>query len=166
MTASTVNLIDLAGQRALQIEDLPREVSNIRHELIDGSLYVTPLADFEHQVLATTLAMSLSPGIPDGAVALAGVNVILGSQTFVEPDVAVVDPAHLVHDGLGVSPKGLLFVVEITSPSTRRRDLTIKRQLYGEWEVPYLVVDRSTSPHTYTGYGDLPTWAGVVLTER
>ncbi|HST83485.1 MAG TPA: Uma2 family endonuclease [Kineosporiaceae bacterium] len=166
MTASTVNLIDLAGQRPLQIEDLPREVDNVRYELIDGSLYVTPLADYEHQDLVLKIAMLLAAKNPQGSTVLPGVNVILGSQTIVEPDVAVVDPAHLVHDGLGVSPKGLLFVVEITSPSTRRRDLTIKRQLYSEWEVPYLVVDRSTSPHTYAGYGDLPTWAGVVLPDR
>jgi Uma2 family endonuclease len=91
------------------------------------------------------------------------VNVILGSQTIVEPDVAVVDPAHLVRNGLGVSPKGLLFAVEISSPSTRRRDLTLKRELYGEWEVPYLLVDRATSPHAYTGYGELPDWTDVVL---
>jgi hypothetical protein len=78
----------------------------------------------------------------------------------------VVDPAHLVHDGLGVSPKGLLFAVEITSPSTRRRDLTIKRDLYAEWEVPYLLVDRSTSPHRYTAYGELPAWAGAVQPDR
>ncbi len=166
MTATSVNLLDLAGQRPLRIDDLPRDVDNVRYELIDGSLYVTPLADVEHQMLATRFATVLSPGIPEGSVVLAGVNVIVGNQTVVEPDVAVVDPAHLVLDGLGVSPKGLLLVVEITSPSTRRRDLTIKRELYREWEVPYLLVDRSTGPHTYTGYGELPAWAGVLLPNR
>jgi len=60
--------------------------------------------------------------------------------------------------------QGPSFAVEITSPSTRRRDLTIKRQLYDEWKVPYLVVDRGTSPHTYIGYGGQPAWAAVVLT--
>src|SRR5690349_19428798 len=114
MAASPVNLIDLAGRRPLRLEDLPRDVDNVRYELIDGSLYVTPLADVEHQALATRFATVLSPVVPGEAVVVAGVNVILGTQTVVEPDVAVVDPAHLVLDGLGVSPKGLLFVVEIT----------------------------------------------------
>jgi Uma2 family endonuclease len=163
MTASPANLLDLAGRRPLQIDDLPREADNVRYELIDGSLYVTPLGDFEHQALAARFVTVLLPGIPDGTVVLAGVNVIIGSQTMVEPDIAVVDPAHLVHEGLGVAPEGLLFVVEVTSPSTRRRDLTIKRDLYLEWQVPYLLVDRSTVPHTYTRHGELPDWAHVVL---
>jgi Uma2 family endonuclease len=161
MTATTTSLIELAGQRELTVEDLPTDVDGVRYELIDGSLYVTPLGDFEHQLLATRIATLLTPGLPEGLASLAGVNVILGDQTMVEPDVAVVDPAHLVRDGLGVSPKGLLFAVEITSPSTRRRDLTIKRQLYREWDVPYLLVDRHSSPHSYTTHGSLPAWAQV-----
>ena len=158
-----MDLIELAGQRRLRIEDLPQDVENVRYELIDGSLYVTPLGDFEHQALASRFTTLLAASIPPGSVALAGVNVILGSRTVVEPDVAVVDPAHLVRDGLGVSPKGLLFAVEITSPSTRRRDLTIKRELYREWDVPYLLVDRDTTPHAYLPQGDLPAWTDVLL---
>jgi Uma2 family endonuclease len=165
MTA-TSSLIELAGRRQLTIDDLPTDVDGVRYELIDGSLYVTPLGDFDHQVLATRFTGLLAAGLPPGLIALAGVNVILGTLVMVEPDVAVVDPTHLVHNRLGISPKGLLFVVEITSPSTRRRDLTIKRDLYREWKVPYLLVDRQTTPHSYTAHGALPAWADVIETDR
>jgi Uma2 family endonuclease len=104
----------------------------------------------------------LLPHVPAGSLVLPGVNVILGERTLVIPDVGVVDPAHLVRSDLGVAPAGLLLAVEITSPTTRRRDLTGKRDLYRRWEVPLLIVDRSTDPHTFIRVGELPPWAGVL----
>ncbi len=92
-------------------------------------------------------------------------DVIAGDVTLVEPDVAVVDPAHLVRRGLGVSPAGLAFIVEITSPSTRRRDMTIKRDPHREWQVPLLVVDRSVTPHALVLEGEPPSWAAPVIAE-
>jgi Uma2 family endonuclease len=50
-------------------------------------------------------------------------------------------------------------VVEVTSPSTRRRDLTAKRDLYRDWEVPMIIVDRSRMPSMIVE-GELPGWVG------
>jgi Uma2 family endonuclease len=69
----------------------------------------------------------------------------------------------VVHRGLGVSPQGLALAVEITSTSTARRDLTIKRDLYQEWSVPYVIVDRRRSPYTLKTFGVLPEWAQLSL---
>jgi Uma2 family endonuclease len=62
-----------------------------------------------------------------------------------------------------VTPQGLRLVVEITSPSTWRRDLTIKRSLYAAWDVPYLVVDRRSDPHRLEVFGALPDFAAELL---
>jgi Uma2 family endonuclease len=50
--------------------------------------------------------------------------------------VTVINPDHLTHRDLGISPAGLELMIEVTSASTRRRDLSIKRELYLEGKVP------------------------------
>ena len=137
-------------------------VSDLQYELIDGSLYVTPSADAPHQMLCFDLGQVLAPRIPRGLRVAPGINVIVGEQTLVIPDVAVIDPDHLTHQELGVSPAGLELVIEVTSVSTRRRDLSIKRELYLEWKVPYVVVDRTSGPYALSVYGPpLPEWIAL-----
>jgi Uma2 family endonuclease len=115
-------------------------------------------------MLCFDLGQVLAARIPPGLRVAPGINVIVGEQTLVIPDVAVIDPDHLTHRDLGVTPAGLRVVLEVTSASTRRRGLSIKRELYGEWKVPYVVVDRNSGPYTVTTYGPpLPEW--VVLNE-
>jgi Uma2 family endonuclease len=159
---SAADLFGRAAQGPLTIADLPLDVQGVRIELIDGSLYVTPLGDFEHQRLISDYTYLIRPHVPAGLEVLAGVNVIVGEQTLVEPDIAVVDPSFVTRNGLGVSPDGLLFIAEITSPSTRRRDLTEKRELYREWKVPYLIIDRATDPFTMRTEGNLPPYAQLL----
>src|SRR6185503_20053674 len=113
-----------------------------RTELIDGSLYVTPGADTDHQLLVADVYDHLFARLPrdSGLRVLPGVNVVFDNSTLVVPDIAVIDPRE--RSRLGIHPKAVVLVVEVTSPSTRRRDLTIKRDLYVEWEVPLILVDR------------------------
>ncbi len=100
--------------------------------------------------------------IPDGLKVFAGLYVVQHDKTIVIPDVAVADPGHAVRNGLGVSPQGLVLVVEVTSPSTRRTDLTAKRDLYEEWAVPYLVIDRCRTGPARSVFGTLPDWAASI----
>lgn len=110
-------------------------------------------------MLCFEVGQILAARIPRGLRVAPGVNVVVGEQTLVIPDVAVIDPSHLAHGDPGVAPSGLALVVEVTSPSTRRRDLTIKRELYAEWNVPYVVVDRTGGPYPVSAYGPpLPGW--------
>jgi len=154
----------MSGHVELTVADLPENTEvGVRLELIDGSLYVNALADFDHQDLVSDLVARLRPVTPEGMRVLAGVNVIDGPSTLVEPDVAVVDPACVTADRRGVSPAGVLLAVEVTSRSTRRRDFTIKRDLYQGWSVPYLLVDRSTRPFTLHVAGSVPAWAKPVV---
>jgi Uma2 family endonuclease len=54
-----------AGSRGeLTTDDLPNDIPGVRMELINGSLIVTPLADFEHQAILTRLCVQLEPHLP------------------------------------------------------------------------------------------------------
>jgi len=132
------DLFARASRGPVCVSDLPDDTEGARYELIDGSLYVTPSADVPHQMLCFDLGQVLAPRVPRGLRVAPGVNVIVGEQTLVTPDVAVIDPDELTHRDLGVSPAGLELVIEVTSASTCRRDLSIKRELYLEWKVPYV----------------------------
>ena len=120
---------------------------------------MSPLGDYAHQRLVRALARRLDDMAPPGSgiEALPGGNVSPDPHTLVIPDIVVVGPEV---DGLMVPPSDILLIVEITSPSTRRRDLTLKRELYREWKVPFVIVDRGRDPATVTAYGDLPEWVG------
>jgi Uma2 family endonuclease len=156
-----VDLFALARRRPLTVADLPEEDEYGRTELIDGSLYVTPLGDLSHQRLVWRLSKQLEAMFPDddSLEVFPGANVVSQPKTLVIPDVAVIRAGQ---DGLGASPADVVLVVEITSPSTRRRDLTIKRDLYREWGVPLLLVDRSTSVPAVSVHGKLPDWVGEI----
>jgi len=151
-----------AGQGPLTIEDILDEVEGARYELIDGCLYVSPNGDVLHQLLVARFTAFLTPLVPAGLTAFPGVNVIDGPRTIVGPDVAVADATDVTYRGLGVTPHGVRLAVEITSPSTRRRDLTIKRDLYREWGVPYLIVDRR-GPLSVQVEGDLPDYGRALV---
>jgi len=162
-------LLELNAWRPLTVHDLPAQ--DRRFGLIDGELFVVPpMADGSHQRLVGDLTTELNirrrdpgSGLPAEFQIWPGGNVIAGETTVVMPDVLVIDPRHLVHEGLGISPGGLRLVVEISSPSTRRRDLTEKRDLYERWNTPYILVDRQPTSWQVRVFGELPGWAENLL---
>ncbi|HEY3750065.1 MAG TPA: Uma2 family endonuclease [Pseudonocardiaceae bacterium] len=76
---------------------------------------------------------------------LPGVNVVLNGSRLLIPDLAVVTEPGA--DTVYYRGAALLMAVEIHSPSTRTHDRALKRQLYAEAGVPFLVfVDPATDP--------------------
>lgn len=118
----------------------------VRRELIDGELFVTPSPFIPHQRLVQRLALSLGNHLeahPDqGEVFAAPLDVVMTPHDVVEPDVLVVlgDQLDVLTDKHIHGAPGI--VVEILSPGTRKRDLTIKRQLFDREGVrEYWIVD-------------------------
>ena len=116
-----------------------------RHELIDGEHYVTPTPILRHQAIAGRLHLLIASYLkaqPIGRVFFAPLDVILSRFDVVEPDLLYVSRdrcADLLKDWVRGAPD---LVVEIGSPSTRRRDETIKRTLYErEGVIEYWIVD-------------------------
>jgi Uma2 family endonuclease len=117
-----------------------------RHELIDGEHYVTPTPSLNHQRISRRLFFALASYLaasPIGEVFAAPLDVILSNVDIVEPDILYVSAGRRAETLSGQVVQGAPdLAVEIGSPSTRRRDETIKRHLYERAGVAeYWVVD-------------------------
>ena len=113
-----------------------------RRELIDGVLYVTAAARTRHQWVVGYLTYIFWDWIEHhGGQVFPGCNVDFAPDTHFEPDIAFLRPGREVGDVLSLlEPPDL--VVEVSSPSTKRYDLGIKRDRYGQYGTPeYWFVD-------------------------
>ncbi|MGL4176939.1 MAG: Uma2 family endonuclease [Dermatophilaceae bacterium] len=111
-----------------------------RHELIDGALVVTPSPGWRHQgVVGAVYRLLTSSAGPGVHVFIAPLDVILASDTVVEPDVLVVRDDTLGRLHVEGAP---LLAVEVLSPSTRVLDRTLKLSRYERAGTPaYWLVD-------------------------
>ena len=117
-----------------------------RHELVDGEHYVTPSPNIRHQSILGNLYFLIRTWLeqhPVGRAFMAPLDVVLTQFDVVEPDLLFVsrDRAADILTARHVTGAPDI-VVEIGSPSTRKRDETIKRRLYERSGVSeYWVVD-------------------------
>ena len=99
-----------------------------RHELIDGVLVVTPAPLVRHQAAVMGLIRLLDAACPQGLRLLtAPVDVALGEDTVVQPDLLVADREQFTERDLPGAP---LLAIEVLSPSTRLIDLNLKKARY------------------------------------
>ncbi len=120
--------------------------THVRHELIDGMHFVTPTPITRHQVLVSRLWYELESHLranpATGQVFGVPLDVVLSAHDVVEPDLILI-----THDQLGIlTDKNVqgapTLVIEVLSPSTRKRDIGIKRQLFDRGGVrEYWIVD-------------------------
>jgi len=118
----------------------------MRHELIDGEHYVTPSPSFKHQVVLGNLHLLIGGWLQDhrvGRVMLSPFDVVFSKFDVVEPDLLYLSNERAEQVLTSANVQGVPeLVVEIGSPSTRKRDETIKRRLYEKSGVSeYWVVD-------------------------
>ena len=111
-----------------------------RYELIDGCLVVTPAPKRSHQRAAFGVARLLHDACPSELeVLMAPLDVVLGANTVLQPDVLVARRDDFTERDLPTAP---LLAVEVLSPSTRLVDLNLKRARYEAAGCPsYWVVD-------------------------
>src|ERR1044071_852343 len=106
----------------------------LRHELIDGEHYVTPSPNDKHQRLLGTLHLLIGQWLrlqPIGKVWLAPFDVVFSRSDVVEPDLLYISNERKARILTAANVQGTPeLVVEIGSPSTRKRDETVKRDLY------------------------------------
>ena len=131
-------------QRLYTIEDIQALPEGQRAELIDGKIYFLAAPSRLHQEILTALLISISEHIRKAEkpckIYPAPFAVYLNNDAeYLEPDISVIcDSDKLQDDGCHGAPD---LVIEIASPSTGKRDLNIKRQLYQRAGVKlYLVV--------------------------
>ncbi len=119
------------------------EVDNVRRELIDGELIVSPSPVKRHQAVVLKIgSVFLAHAETRGGEAYASpMDVLFSEDNVVEPDVIYVGPDRVDRS----EPRFLravTLVVEVSSPSTRRLELLRKLRLYERYSVPeYWYVD-------------------------
>jgi len=122
-----------------------------RYELVDGELLVTPAPSTAHQRAVTQLIILLGHAVPAEMEVLVGpVDWYVRPTTYFEPDLVVVRRDARADDQKLLEPP--VLAVEVLSPSTRYRDVGLKRRAYEDaglswyWVVdpldPRLAVDR------------------------
>jgi len=132
--------------RSLTYDDLERmrETRNDRLELIDGELFVTPSPTPMHQDISGNLYTLFRNVVFEsgrGRVYFAPLDVRLGENTIVQPDLIIIlhDRPILTTSRVEGVPS---LAVEIISPSTSAYDSVRKRDLYAQHGVPeYWLVD-------------------------
>lgn len=120
------------------------EEDNVRRELIDGELIVTPSPLTRHQQVVGRIHVLLfhHAEAHGGEALLSPLDVFFSDRNVVEPDVLYLRPENLARMEERFVRSAPDLVVEVSSPSTRNVDLHRKRDLYERFSVPeYWFVD-------------------------
>ena len=97
-----------------------------RYELIDGLLIVSPAPKPLHQRAVSRLFLLLHEACPtDHEVLFAPLDVALSDDTVLQPDLVLARISDFSERDLPTAP---LLAVEVLSPSTRGRDLLLKKE--------------------------------------
>ena len=118
----------------------------LRHELIDVVHFVTPSPALVHQLIVGNLHRLIANHLQahaTGVVLLAPFDVVLSIHDVVEPDLIYFARDRYEQVVTEKNAQGAPdLAIEILSPGTRRRDETLKRQLYERVGVAeYWIVD-------------------------
>jgi Uma2 family endonuclease len=134
--------------RRLTFDDLdamPEEHEGDRHELIDGELVVTPVPVPNHQIVSVNILYALEQHNREhklGRVLPAPTGIRLAPDNLLIPDIIFIAQDRLHVIGPRTVDAAPDLVVEILSPGTRQRDLTVKRALHARFGVQeYWIVD-------------------------
>lgn len=117
---------------------------NLRREIIDGELIVSPSPFVVHQRVLRKLLRLIDNYLEDhpiGELFVAPLDTVLAQKQVLQPDLLYVSNEHagIVTRWVFGAPD---LAIEIISESTRRRDEVRKRELYEQFGVPeYWIVD-------------------------
>lgn len=120
-------------QGTYTLDDYYALPDGVRCELIDGVLYEFNAPTLVHQSIIVRIANQMTPCADDHGCMLfispVNIQLDLDDKTMVQPDIAVLCDLTKASDIRCIygAPD---FVIEVLSPSTRKRDLTIKTYKY------------------------------------
>ena len=135
-------------QGGFTVEDYYSMPDDVRVEIIDGVIYdMTPAPTLRHQDIAGIIYSVLLGKVMRGKgschpfISPVDVQLDRDNSTMVQPDVVLVcDPEILIEGRVIFGAPD--FVVEVLSPSTKKKDLTIKYKKYLEAGVrEYWIID-------------------------
>jgi Uma2 family endonuclease len=139
-----------------------------KYELIRGELFVTPPPADDHETVLARLTRLLDRYVEGNGLGQVyrprAVFRLGGSE--VEPDLMVRQEAPGIGNAWQNAPHPIL-IVEVLSPSTRRRDLAQKKEFYVDARIPeYWVVDPESKEITVIRPGEADQRVNDFLTWR
>lgn len=134
------------GQGTYTIDDFEKIPEEFRIELIDGVIYDMCAPTVTHQMITGYIFNKISNHINNkkgsclSFIAPIGVQLDCDDKTVIQPDVSIVcDRSKVIRRFIYGAPD---FVLEVLSPSTKRRDLTLKPHKYQNAGVrEYWIID-------------------------
>lgn len=137
------------------LEAIPQEREGDRHEIINGELVVSASPEWDHQSISDNIVFALNLAVRTaklGKIVAAPIDVRLAPDTVLVPDLIFISRERLAIGGPRIVDGAPDLVVEILSLGTRRRDLTVKRDLYARFGVQeYWIVDPANRSPTVLG---------------
>jgi Uma2 family endonuclease len=132
--------------RKFTYEDYKQLPDDQRYEVLEGELVMTPAPKSLHQLILANLHLILGTFVREhglGKLLFAPTDVVLSERNVVQPDLLFVASNRIsIIDLQGAVHGAPDLVVEVLSPSTARRDLEIKMQIYSTYGVrEYWIVD-------------------------
>ncbi len=143
-----------ATHRYWTAADLDEFDDELRREVLHGELFVTPVPAPRHAWSDLRLTAALHPYCQSlGLVGPIGPVELRIGEDLLAPDLAVY-PSDAILSGRWTDLPLPLLVVEILSPSTRRRDTGVKRDAYLSLGIPeYWQLDPDTESLTVSRPG-------------
>ena len=153
------DLIDhLLGRDDLTVDDITGLPEDLRYELIDGRLVLTPVGLPIHQILATKTVNALDENCRGPFVANQEQALRASRRTELRPDAMLIRAEGAYRSP--VWPADVLLVVEIISPSSRRSDRFDKMKRYADVGIPlYWIVDPLADRVTFSEFALAPDGA-------
>ena len=128
---------------------------NVRCEITQGDLVMTPSPNLIHQRISRELEFALWQYIKNrelGEIYYAPVDVVFDNENILQPDIVVVlkDNEEILKEKAIVGTPDV--IMEIISPTSITRDRNEKHKLYEKFRVPeyWLVDPRNKSIEVYT----------------
>ncbi|MGH3841928.1 MAG: Uma2 family endonuclease [Pseudonocardiaceae bacterium] len=114
---------------------LPESMGRV--ELLDGALVVSPFPAVAHQRLVRNLARALEAAAPPGFEVFTGLNIRVGRDRIMIPDIVVLNKPGL--ETVIIEPDPVALVVEVTSPSNAWADRLVKPDAYAGAGIPHFL---------------------------
>ncbi len=119
MTRATLTFVRAAMVHPQLLDERSQLGIDRWDEVWDGVLHMVPPPSFEHQCLATDLALVLRDLVPRGLRVVVQAGVFESNKNYRVPDVIVADPAEAAKRGLDGRAE---LVVEVLSPGDESRN--------------------------------------------
>ncbi|MEQ4721423.1 Uma2 family endonuclease [Nonomuraea sp. B19D2] len=169
-TESTYAKLTRTGMTARELFDALPPIPDLRVEVIEGKMLVSPMGSPEHGWMATRLHNALLPLLTQrGWEAAMGLNLCVeGPRDSPAPDY-VVAPSDCPRWGKWeLLASGVVMVAEVVSPSSVYTDRVEKRRTYALGRVPiYVLIDPIADEPSVTVFSEIKDDAyEVAITEQ